>query len=72
MGKFQIKDYNFGELAQLYYPDRMKHNAVQLFRRELVQTSALCKALQALDYKGNERVLTRSQVRVIVQHLDDP
>ena len=72
MGKFQIKDYNFGELAQLYYPDRMKHNAVQLFRRELVQTSALYKALKALGYKGNERVLTRSQVRVIVQYLGAP
>ena len=72
MGKFQIKDYNFGELAQFYYPDRMKHNAVQLFRRELVQTSVLCKALHALGYKGNERVLTRSQVRVIVQYLGEP
>ena len=70
--RFEIKEYKFGELAQLYYPDRMKHNAVQLFRRELVQTSALYRALQALGYKGNERVLTRSQVRVIAQYLGEP
>ena len=72
MKRFQIKDYNFGELAQMYYPDREYSTAVRRFREELAETVGLSSALRKVCYKGNERVLTRSQVRVIVQFLGDP
>ena len=72
MKRFEIKDYNFGELAQLYYPDREYSTAVRRFREELAQTAGLSGALRRVRYKGNERVLTRSQVRAIVQFLGEP
>ena len=72
MKRFEIKDYNFGELAQMYYPDREYSTAVRRFREELQQTAGLSSALRNMNYKGNERVLTRSQVRVIVQYLGYP
>ena len=72
MKRFEIKDYNFGELAQMYFPDREYSTAVRRFREELQQTAGLSSALRNLSYKGKERVLTRSQVRVIVQYLGDP
>ena len=72
MKRFEIKDYDFCELAQMYYPDREYRTAVRRFREELQQTAGLSSALRNLSYKGKERVLTRSQVRVIVQYLGDP
>ena len=72
MKRFEIKDYNFGELAQMYYPDREYSTVVRRFREELQQTTGLSTALKSMNYKGKERVLTRSQVRVIVQYLGAP
>ena len=72
MKRFEIKDYNFGELAQMYYPDREYSTAMRRFREELQQTTGLSTALKSMNYKGKERMLTRSQVRVIVQYLGDP
>ena len=72
MEEFKIKPYPFGELAQMYYPDREYRTAVRRFREELQQTAGLSSALRSVNYKGKERVLTRSQVRVIVQYLGDP
>ena len=72
MKRFEIKDYDFCELAQMYYPDREYRTAVRRFREELQQTTGLGTALKNMNYKGNERVLTCSQVRVIVQYLGAP
>ena len=35
MKRFEIKDYNFGELAQMYYPDREYLTAVRRFSRRV-------------------------------------
>ena len=64
--------YGFGELAELYYPDRDYDSALRLFRKELRETHGLWPALQAEGYKENSKVLTRAQVRVIVQYLGEP
>lgn len=72
MEKFQIKEYKFGELAQMYYPDRLAHTAVRLFREELNVTHRLYKMLKEVGYKGNERILTRNQVRLIVECIGAP
>ena len=72
MERFRIKPYNFGELAQLYYPDHNYGSALQLFRREMHETRGMWDAMVAEGYKENTKVLTRAQVRTIVQFLGDP
>ena len=62
---------HFGLLAMLYYPDRGYKRAVHLFRQELRQTRGLLDALQAIGYRGNERILTPRQVQVIEEFLGE-
>ena len=69
---FTLRSYPFGELAQLYYPDRSSQGALRLFREELVQTRGLKEALEAVGYKPYCKVLTRGQVKTIVQYLGEP
>ena len=70
--KFEIKSYGFGQLAQLYYPDRGERSAIQLFREEMKLTRGLWDALTAVGYKPYCKVLTRGQVKTIVQFLGEP
>ena len=72
MSRFKIRDYPFGELAQMYYPDHGYDSALRLFRREMHETRGMWQALQAVGYKEKRKTLTRSQVRVIVQFLGEP
>ena len=72
MERFEIKPYNFGELAQLYYPDHNYQSALRLFREEMHQTRGLWDAMVAQGYKEKKKVLTRAQVKVIVKFLDPP
>ena len=72
MKQFEIKSYHFGELAQLYHPERDYQSALRLFREELHVTRGLWDALTAEGYREKQKVLTRAQVKVIVQFLDPP
>ena len=72
MQHFEIKPYQFGELAQLYYPDHPYQSALRLFREEMHVTRGLWDALTAEGYREKQKVLTRAQVKVIVQFLDPP
>lgn len=72
MGRFEIKPYNFGELAQLYYPDHNYQSALRLFREEMHLTRGLWDAMVAEGYKEKTKTLTRAQVKVIVKFLDPP
>ena len=72
MNRFEIKNYNFGELAQMYYPECDYHSALRLFREELHVTRGLWDALTAEGYREKQKVLTRAQVKVIVSFLDPP
>ena len=69
---FEIRPYNFGELAQMYYPDHPYDSALRLFREEMHQTRGLWDAMVAQGYKEKKKVLTRAQVKVIVKFLDPP
>ena len=69
---FAIQSYGFGQLAQLYYPDRGERSAIQLFREEMKLTRGLWDALTAVGYKPYTKVLTRGQVKTIVQFLGEP
>ena len=70
--RFKIQSFGFAELAQMYYPDRSTQSASRLFREELVQTRGLKEALEAIGYKTYCKVLTRGQVKTIVQYLGEP
>ena len=72
MKKFEIQCWKFGALAMAYYPDRDYDSALRLFRREMHDTRGLWEALQAMGYKENTKLLTRSQVKVIVKFLGEP
>ena len=72
MEQFRIKPYRFGELAQMYYPDHNYDSALLLFREEMHLTRGMGAAMVAEGYKEKTRVLTRSQVRTIVQFLGEP
>ena len=67
-----VSSYGFAELAQMYYPDRSSQSAIRLFREELVQTRGLKEALKELGYRPYTKVLTRGQVKTIVQYLGEP
>ena len=69
---FEIRPYNFGELAQMYYPDHPYDSALRLFREEMHQTRGLWDAMVAQGNKEKKKVLTRAQVKVIVKFLDPP
>lgn len=69
---FIIKPYNFGELAQMYYPDHSYDSALRFFRREMHETRGMWAAMQAVGYKDYAKVLTRNQVRTIVRFLGEP
>ena len=60
MKRFEIKDYDFCKLAQMYYPDREYRTAVRRFREELQQTVRLSQMLKNAGYKGTERILSRN------------
>ena len=72
MERFEIKPYNFGELAQLYYPDHNYQSALRLFREEMHLTRGLWDAMVAEGYKEKKKMLTRAQVKVIVRFLGEP
>ena len=72
MEHFKIKPYIFGDLAQMYYPDRNYDSALRLFREEMHKTRGMWKAMTAEGYKENTKMLTRSQVRTIVRFLGEP
>ena len=69
--KRQRSHQQFGHLAMLYYPDRGYRAAVRLFREELQITGGLHKALTAIGYHDNQRLLTRQQVKVIEQFIGE-
>ena len=69
---FVIRSYGFGQLAQMYYPDRNYDSALRLFREEMHLTRGMWPAMVAEGYHENTRVLTRAQVKTIVRFLDEP
>ena len=56
----------------MYYPDREYRTAVRRFREELKQTVRLSQMLKNAGYKGTERILSRNQVRIIVECIGTP
>ena len=72
MQHFKIQPYNFGKLAQMYYPDHNYDSALLLFREEMHLTRGMWPAMVAEGYKERTKMLTRSQVRTIVRFWGEP
>ena len=72
MKRFEIKPYNFGELAQMYYPDHNYDSALRHFREEIHKTRGMWQAMVAEGCEETSRLLTRAQVRTIVKFLGEP
>jgi hypothetical protein len=66
-----VRSYGFGQLAQMYYPDRGERSAIRLFREELRITRGLLKALKREGYDERQRLLTRRQVKVIEEFIGE-
>jgi hypothetical protein len=62
----------FGNLAMRYYKGKNYKTALKSFRQEIRDTRGLLDALQAIGYRGNERILTPRQVQVIEDYLGEP
>ena len=69
---FSNVSLQFGNIAKAYYPELGYKAALRLFRKELQLSKKLWEALQEAGYKGNERILTLNQYRIISEHLGEP
>ena len=72
MKRFSSGSCLFGILAQMYYPAHLYQAVLRLFLREMHETRGMWEAMLAVGYKDHTRVLTRTQVRTIVQFLGEP
>lgn len=54
-----------------YYPELGYKAALRMFRKEIEQSAKLYEELKALGYKGNERILSPRQLRVIEDYLGE-
>jgi hypothetical protein len=45
--------------------------ALRMFRKEIEQSPKLYEELKALGYKGNERILSLRQLKVIEKYLGE-
>jgi hypothetical protein len=69
---FSNVSLQFGNIAKAYYPELGYKAALRLFRKELQLSKKLWEALQEAGYKGNERILTLNQYRIIYEYLGEP
>jgi len=69
---FEFRTYSFNELAQLYFPNVTKHSATKMFKIWINSSSTLLENLERLDWKKNAKNLTPKQVKVLVEHFDQP
>lgn len=69
---FQIRAYSFGELAQLYFPNITKKSATKQLTRWLTLNENLYRKLSEMGYQKCIRILTPSQVKIIIEVLGEP
>jgi Domain of unknown function (DUF4248) len=70
--QFKIKSYAYCELALLYFPNSNKNSASTQLGRWIRQNENLRNQLYELDYKPRKKILTPSQVRLIVNFFGEP
>ena len=70
--KFEVRCYEKGELAQLYFPYLPKKAAGQKLRRWMQRCALLTKELETISYNLNNRYFSAREVRLIVYYLGEP
>lgn len=71
-GQFKIRSYGYGELALLYFPNCTKKSASTQLGRWVRQNEKLKVQLLELGYKPRKKILSPSQVRLIVELFGEP
>jgi hypothetical protein len=66
-GQFKIRSYGYCELALLYFPNSNKKSASTQLGRWVRQNEKLKMQLLELGYKPRRKILTPSQVKLIVE-----
>ena len=69
---FQIRTYDFGELAQLYFPHIAKPSASRMFSQWIYTCPQLLQKLIETEWKKRSKYFTPKQVKVLVGHFDPP
>ncbi len=70
--QFKIKSYAYCELALLYFPNSTKKSASTQLGRWVRQNENLKIRLLELDYKPRKKILTPSEVKLIVEIFGEP
>ena len=71
-GQFKIKSYGYCELALLYFPNSSKRSASTQLGRWMRQNEKLKMQLCELGYRPRKKILTPSQVKLIVELFGEP
>jgi hypothetical protein len=70
--EFTIRSYGYCELAMLYFPNCNKSSASTQLGRWVKQNENLKKKMTDLGYKPRKKILTPSQVKLIVDFFGEP
>jgi hypothetical protein len=70
--EFIIRSYGYCELALLYFPNSNKRSASTQLGRWMQQNEKLKMQLLALGYKPRKKILTPSQVKLIIELFGEP
>ncbi|MBU6158733.1 MAG: DUF4248 domain-containing protein [Bacteroidetes bacterium] len=70
--EFNLRSYGYCELAMLYFPNSNKSSASTQLSRWVRQNENLKKQLGELGFKPRKKILTPSQVKLIVDYLGEP
>lgn len=70
--KFKIRSYGFGELALHYFPNSNKNSASTQLGRWIKQNQNLKNQLSELGYLPRKKILTPSQVKLIIDYFGEP
>jgi hypothetical protein len=70
--EFVIRAYGYCELALLYFPNSNKRSASTQLGRWVRQNEKLKMQLYELSYRPRKKILTPSQVKLIVELLGVP
>lgn len=70
--KFHVKTYGFGELAQLYFPHITKNSASWQLTCWINESTSLKEALEKFGKKPKQRILSPTQVKLIVDAFGEP
>ncbi|MBO4800522.1 MAG: DUF4248 domain-containing protein [Bacteroidaceae bacterium] len=68
----QIRAYQKGELAQMYYPWCGKRHALRSFNKDVTHCHRLSKDLRRMGWTSQRRVLTERMVHLIIRALGEP